>query len=176
MKVKGLALERVLLKWVWSGKDVGKELLWRRVGNSSGTKTRPWANHMSHRAKQLRRYKGCINLFLTRTLSSSSFKKSMSGYFRVRWITSFICYLPSDEKKILKKVNNLKKPPVPHFPFSLQVKCPVSYNPNRREIYSTCMWYSRAHLNPLCVWNPEICGNTYTNFGNRACPAPLSTT
>ena len=127
-------------------------------------------------SKQLRRYKGCINLFLTRTLSSSSFKKSMSGYFRVRWITSFICYLPSDEKKILKKVNNLKKPPVPHFPFSLQVKCPVSYNPNRREIYSTCMWYSRAHLNPLCVWNPEICGNTYTNFGNRACPAPLSTT
>lgn len=50
MKVKGLGLERVLLKWVWSRKDVGKELLWRRVGNSSGTKTRPWANHMSHRA------------------------------------------------------------------------------------------------------------------------------
>lgn len=41
MKVKGLGLERVLLKWVWSGKDIGKELLWRRVGNSPGTKHDP---------------------------------------------------------------------------------------------------------------------------------------
>lgn len=27
MKVKGLGLETVLLRWVWSGKDIGKELL-----------------------------------------------------------------------------------------------------------------------------------------------------
>lgn len=70
--------------------------------------------------------------------------------------------------------NQIKQPPkeAPNSPSPVlpQVKCSVSCNPNRMEIYSACVWYSRAHVSPLRVWNLVIWGNTYTNCGNGACP------
>lgn len=114
----------------------------------------------------------CINLFLTGTLSSSFF-----FYLNVR-----VFYLEQNESPLLyiiflqiknqiNKTTQVKPPATnPLLPFCLQVKCSVFYNLNRRETCWACVWYSRAHLSPLCVWNTAICGNTYTNCGNRALP------